>query len=126
MLVRYFLQKYGASPTKKVTDISPKAMALLQQYDWPGNVRELEHTIERAIVLTPHTTIAPEDLLPAIASQAPPSVGKDTGWKTLDQLEREQILKVLEAYKGDEAQAAEILGIHRKTLQRKLKEYGLR
>jgi DNA-binding NtrC family response regulator len=126
LLVRYFLQKYGVTNTKKVTDISPKAMVLLQQYDWPGNVRELEHTIERAIVLTPHTTIVPEDLPPAISSQAPPPVGKDTGWKTLDQLEREQILKVLEAYKGDEVQAAEILGIHRKTLQRKLKEYGLR
>ncbi|MDH4194653.1 MAG: sigma-54-dependent Fis family transcriptional regulator, partial [Nitrospirota bacterium] len=47
-------------------------------------------------------------------------------WKTLEQLEREQILKVLDAQQGDENRAAEILGIHRKTLQRKLKEYGLR
>ena len=126
LLVHYFLQKYGTSESKHVRHVSPKAMALLQQYDWPGNVRELEHTIERALVLTPHSTLVPEDLPPAISSQAPPATIKDTGWKTLDQLEREQILKVLDAFKGDEAQAAETLGIHRKTLQRKLKEYGLR
>lgn len=126
ILAKYFLQKYGNSGTKQVTDISPKAMALLTQHEWPGNVRELEHTIERAIVLTPHSTIVPEDLPASIASQTPPTPGKDSGWKTLDQLEREHILKVLDAFKGDEAQAAETLGIHRKTLQRKLREYGLR
>ena len=126
LLTKFFLQKYGHSDAKHVTEISAKAMALLTQYNWPGNVRELEHTIERAIVLTPHSTIVPEDLPAAIASQIHSVAIKESGWKTLDQLEREHILKVLGAYKGDEAQAAETLGIHRKTLQRKLKEYGLR
>lgn len=126
ILAKFFLQKYGSTDSKRVTEISPKAMALMAQYDWPGNVRELEHTIERAIVLTPHTSIVPEDLPAAIASRTDPAVVRDTGWQTLDQLERDHILKVLDAHKGDEGQAAEILGIHRKTLQRKLKEYGLR
>ncbi len=126
ILAKYFLQKYGNTDSKRVTEISPKAMALMVQHDWPGNVRELEHTIERAIILTPHTSIVPEDLPAAIASRTDPDSIRETGWQTLDQLERDHILKVLDAFKGDEAQAAEILGIHRKTLQRKLKEYGLR
>lgn len=126
ILAQFFLQKYGHIGTKHVTEISPKAMALLAQHDWPGNVRELEHTIERAIVLSPYSTIVPEDLPTAIASKTNSSAIKESGWKTLDQLEREHILKVLDAYKADEGQAAETLGIHRKTLQRKLKEYGLR
>lgn len=126
VLARYFLKKYGLTRKKQVTEISPKAMAFLIQYDWPGNVRELEHTIERAIVLTPHSTIVPEDLPAFISSQPSPPATVSTGWKTLDQLEREHILRVLDAFKGDEGEAAEVLGIHRKTLQRKLKEYGLR
>ncbi len=125
ILAQYFLQKYGKADSKRVTEISPSAMALLVQHDWPGNVRELEHTIERAIILTPHTSIVPEVLPAAIASR-PDSAVRKTGWQTLEQLERDHIFKVLDAFKGDETLAAEILGIHRKTLHRKLKEYGLR
>lgn len=126
VLARYFLKKYGLTRKKRVTEISPEAMAFLIQYDWPGNVRELEHTIERAIVLTPYSTIMPEDLPAFMASQPSPPATVSSGWKTLGQLEREHILRVLDAFKDDEGKAAEVLGIHRKTLQRKLKEYGLR
>jgi len=124
VLVEFFLEKYGKTASKHVTGVSSQAMAIIMQYNWPGNVRELEHTIEHAIVMTGQSTIMPQDLPEAIST---PSTIKPTtnGWKTLEQLEREHILRVLEAYKGDEAQAAEVLGVHRKTIQRKLKEYGL-
>jgi len=124
VLVDFFLEKHGKTASKHVTGISSQAMALIMQYNWPGNVRELEHTIEHAIVLTGQSTIMPQDLPETISTH---STSKPTtnGWKTLEQLEREHILRVLDAYKGDEAQAAEVLGVHRKTIQRKLKEYGL-
>ncbi len=124
VLVDFFLEKHGKTASKHVTGVSSQAMALIMQYDWPGNVRELEHTIEHALVLTGQSTIMPQDLPEAITTQ---NTIKSTtnGWKTLEQLEREHILRVLEAYKGDEARAAEVLGVHRKTIQRKLREYGL-
>ena len=123
ILANYFLQKYGETGTKGVNAITPEAMELLVRYLWPGNVRELEHTIERAIVLTPHSMILPEDLPPPIRFPSRPTE-KSPRWKTLDELEREHILHVLEVHQGDETLTAEILGIHRKTLLRKLREYG--
>jgi DNA-binding NtrC family response regulator len=127
-LIDYFLTKYTRLNNKVVTGVHPQALALLTHYSWPGNVRELEHTIERAVVMTPHSLIMPHDL--PLALVAPPALPDQSpshpDWKTLEQLEREHILKVLDAQKGDENRTAELLGIHRKTLQRKLKEYGLR
>jgi len=124
VLVEFFLEKYGKTASKHVTGVSSQAMAIIMQYNWPGNVRELEHTVEHAVVMTGQSTIMPQDLPEAIST---PSTIKSpmNGWKTLEQLEREHILRVLEAYKGDETRAAEVLGVHRKTIQRKLKEYGL-
>ncbi len=125
ILIDFFLQKYGKTSSKHVTGISTEAMALLMHHDWPGNVRELENTIERAIVLTGSYTIMPQDLPDWISSPGLPRQPEKVGWKTLEQIEREHILRVLDAFQGDEARAAEVLGVHRKTIQRKLKEYGL-
>ncbi|GJL62791.1 MAG: sigma-54-dependent Fis family transcriptional regulator [Nitrospirales bacterium] len=123
-LVDFFLAKHGRTGSMPVTAVSSQVMAMLMQYDWPGNIRELEHTIEHAAVLAGHSTILPQDLPEAITfSHAKSTV--QNGWKTLEQLEREHILRVLEAFGGDEFRAAEVLGVHRKTIQRKLKEYGL-
>ncbi|GJL67242.1 MAG: sigma-54-dependent Fis family transcriptional regulator [Nitrospirales bacterium] len=123
-LVDFFLAKHGRNGSMPVTAVSSQVMALLMQYDWPGNIRELEHTIEHAAVLAGQSTILPQDLPEAITlSYAKTTI--QNGWKTLEQLEREHILRVLDAFGGDESRAAEILGVHRKTIQRKLKEYGL-
>ncbi len=124
ILVDHFLGKHGSMGSKKVTNVSSPAMALLMQHDWPGNVRELEHSIEHAIVLAGQSTIMPQDLPDAIGTSGATKPVPANGWKTLEQLEREHILRVLEAHHGDEARAAEVLGVHRKTIQRKLKEYG--
>ncbi|HQU28119.1 MAG: sigma-54 dependent transcriptional regulator [Nitrospirales bacterium] len=126
-LIHYFLDKYTRVNNKAIHGVHPQAMTLLMQYQWPGNIRELEHTIERAIVMTPHSVIMPHDLPLAVVAPPPSSEPVTTSsWKTLEQLEREHLLKVLDAQQGDENRTADILGIHRKTLQRKLKEYGLR
>ena len=125
MLAQFFVQKYGAGREKSVTGLSPEAMAMLSQYSWPGNVRELEHAIERAVALTPHDMILPDDLPQTVRSAASSGGTQVAGWMTLDNLERDYIVRVLETHHHDLAQAADVLGIHRKTLQRKLRGYGL-
>lgn len=125
MLAQAFVQKYGTAKEKPVTGLSPDAMALLSQYSWPGNVRELEHAIERAFALTPHSIILPDDLPQEVKSAAAATGNQGGGWMTLEALERDYILRALETHQRDLDRTAEILGIHRKTLQRKLRRYGL-
>jgi DNA-binding NtrC family response regulator len=125
LLVQRFIHFYGASKTPPVTDISSEAMELLRRYPWPGNVRELEHAIERAVALSPHAVICPEDLPPVVKNAGPESLARAQGWVTLEDLERDHILRVLDSHQHDLGRAAVILGIHRKTLLRKLRQYGV-
>jgi two-component system, NtrC family, response regulator AtoC len=124
VLAQYFVQKFGTAKEKPVTGISSDAMDLLVKYAWPGNVRELEHVIERAIVLTPHPAILPHDLPESIRTAAVTSP-VHSGWMTIDALEKDYIVRVLDAHQRDIGRASDILGIHRKTLLRKLRRYGM-
>ncbi|MGH7256220.1 MAG: sigma-54-dependent transcriptional regulator [Nitrospirales bacterium] len=124
LLAQHFVLKYGTDGNRQVTGVAPQALELLARYGWPGNVRELEHTIQRAIVISPHPLILPENLPEAIRSGPASAAATGQGWKTLDHVEREHILRVLEAHQGDVDKAATVLGIHRKTLLRKLRRYG--
>lgn len=105
--------------------LAPPALHALQAHDWPGNVRELENTLERALVLAQNDEIRAEDLyFPARSGgspQPPPS-----GDLSLAALEEQQIRRVLEMAGWRLGQAADLLGIDRKTLWRKIKSYGLR
>lgn len=123
LLSRYFVGKYGSEKEKPVTGLSSEAMSLLTHYAWPGNVRELEHAIERAVALTPHPIIMPEDLPEAIRTATVQDNARVRGWHTLEELEKDYIQRVLEAHQHDHDRTAAILGIHRKTLLRKLRRY---
>ena len=125
LLAQLFVQTYGASKTLPVTEISPEAMRLLTQYWWPGNVRELEHAIERAVALSPYSVICPEDLPSTVKNVRPQAVARAQGWVTLEDLERDHILRVLDSHERDLGRSAMVLGIHRKTLLRKLRQYGM-
>ena len=125
LLVDFFVQKYGPTRNHRIEAVSQDAMALLQRYSWPGNVRELEHAIESAVALTPHTVICPEDLPDGIKSRPVQQVMQTQGWMTLAHLEREHIIRVLESHDRDIGRASLVLGIHRKTLLRKLRHYGM-
>jgi len=124
VLGQYFVDKYGRTKEKPVTGISPGAMSLFAQYPWPGNVRELEHVIERAIALTPHPIITPEDLPETIRKSTMQDQARARGWASLEEVEKDYILRVLDAHHQDHGQAAAVLGIHRKTLLRKLRQYN--
>ncbi|MBI4538923.1 MAG: sigma-54-dependent Fis family transcriptional regulator [Gemmatimonadetes bacterium] len=109
--------------------IAPDAMALLTAYPWPGNVRELRNAIERAAALVVGPEIRPEDLPPRIREAGRVAVlVADASQRqiSLSQLERAYILEILRQTGGNKSRAAEILGLDRKTLYRKLEEYRVK
>jgi DNA-binding NtrC family response regulator len=121
-LAQHFIGAYARAMGKPVRTLSPEARRLLEGYRWPGNVRELENAIERAMVIGKGTAIEQEDLPLRAASDEsvqPPD-------RSLADMERGHIERVLEELDGNITQAAKVLGIDRATLYNKLKRYGIR
>lgn len=124
LLIQSFISRFNQELKKNVSGVSEEALKLLLNYSWPGNVRELENVIQRAITLSRHEEILPEDLPPTLLQKEEEIIFKNALEKkfTLDQLEREYIKRVLIETGGNKSKAAEILGLDRKTLYRKLQE----
>ena len=122
LLVEYFLGLLGsgACPCR----VSKSVMQCLMNYAWPGNVRELRNVIERGIILAENGIIS-ESALPRELTQQSDSATTDVPLIPLTELEKRHIRRVMEWVDGNRSQAAGILGIGRKTLYRKLKEYEL-
>ncbi len=120
-LARYFLVSYAKKLSKPVSDFTAESLELLSAYRWPGNVRELENVIERAVIVCESDTIGAEDLsIPAYAAVADLSVNP-----SLEEMEKNYILRVLKETGGNQSKASQLLGIDRKTLYLKLKKYGI-
>ena len=119
VLVQEFLRRYRR--TDEPVEVSPEAMRALMDYHWPGNIRELENVMERAVYLAEDGVVRlgdlPEEMLRAKDSNAGFSLPSE---KSLDELEREYIEHVLKRCGGNKKRAAEILGVNRKTIYRKL------
>ncbi len=127
LLVNHFLVR--KSSTRALKTLSPDAMRLMETYDWPGNVRELEHVIEGAILMSSGTTVEARDLPPALhrkvgKNPVSPASG-DNAVITLDQLECIHIKHALEEFGYNRAKTAEALGISKKTLYLKIKQFGI-
>jgi two-component system response regulator AtoC len=123
LLSSHFLQKFSEENKKSISHISPEALELLLQYSWPGNVRELEHTIERAVILSIHPIILPEDLPRKMFERMKENeVSSSAKLLSLKEIEKRYILQVLEETKGNKKKASEILGIDRATLYRILEK----
>jgi len=123
LLATHFFQKFSEENQKNISHISPEAMEILTQYSWPGNVRELEHTIERAVILTIHPIILPEDLPRKILEELKKTdVISAEGSLPLREVEKRYVLRVLQEAGGNKRKAAEILGIDRSTLYRILEK----
>jgi DNA-binding NtrC family response regulator len=125
LLVNAFMTKCAEPRGKQVQGVSESALAMLMDYGWPGNVRELENVIERAVTLSRTELIVPDDLpLTIQGARGDRRVLDDAAERTLplDEVEKEYILKILEKTGGNKYQAAQMLGIDRKTLYRKLGE----
>jgi len=109
-----------------VAALAPETVAALTAYAWPGNIRELENVLARALALRSGQSITLRDLPPEITKAAPAAAGagllEQEPTLPLEEVERRYILRVLEATKGNKLKAAEVLGIDRSTLHRKLKQ----
>lgn len=125
LLVHQFLKEFCKEHGKEL-QIGPKAMTVLQNYHWPGNVRQLRTIIESAVILTPGKEIQPRNLPEEVRSDlSPANAVKLRVGMTVTDAERELIRATLSEFGGNKAKAARVLGLGRKTLYRKLGEYGL-
>ena len=123
-LASYFLARLGPVHGRADAALAPEALQLLESYSWPGNVRELKNSIEHALVFAKEPTLRPDDF-PQIAKLVGGARGAAANLKSLEEIEREAIKATLEAVRYKIGEAAEILGISRKTLLEKRKKYGL-
>ena len=120
ILVQHFVEKYAARMGKQIKSIPKETMIVLRNWSWPGNVRELENLIERMVILTKGTTLAPPP--------AELSVGEAAAEDSLSEMEREHILRVLRQTNGvlsGSEGAANRLGLKRTTLQSMIKRLGI-
>jgi len=133
LLAHHFLTQFAEKNRKTLKGFTPRAMDQLLKYDWPGNVRELMNAVERGVVLTRTDYLDVEDM-PLIHGMAPSSPAPSDAWGTgypataapsLEEVEKETILKTLDVVKGNKSEAARRLGITRRTLHQKLRKYGL-
>ena len=126
LLVETFKKEFTEINDRRELAISPKAMALLQDYHWPGNVRQLRNVMEGMVVMSGGKEITPRELPPEIG-RAQPARGAVAlrGGMTRAAAGRELIKATLADLGGNRAQTARTLGIGRKTLYRKLEEYGI-
>ena len=120
-----FLATFNEENGKSIKGFDNKAKSAMNRYDWPGNIRELRNCVESAVVMCSGDEITLDDLPPNVSSNN----GEDTiqipFGTTLDAAERIVIEQNLAANKNNKTKTAEILGIGRKTLQRKLAEWGI-
>jgi len=131
-LVEHFLAKHRYSATAQPAAISEEALKRLTEYDWPGNVRELENVIERAVVLSRGQIITSRELpfgehVDGEHEDEHEDVSAERSFfkKSVSQFEKDLIMKALKDAAGNRSKAAEMLGIYRRLLYAKIKEYGL-
>jgi transcriptional regulator with GAF, ATPase, and Fis domain len=127
LLVEHFIQVLKHHADRRIDGIEPEALELLCRHSWPGNVRELRNAIERAIVLGSSNVLEADDFSISALGQTskPLAVVDATSFqpKTLDEIEQAHILATLTFAEGNKTKAAQLLGIERSTLDRKLKRY---
>jgi len=131
LLAQHFLEKHAKKNQKQVKGISPLAMDMLLKYAWPGNIRELENVIERAVILLPDEHVTEKELPTTVTE----NYAQENNWvspsapaavnRPLEEIEKEAILATLEDSGGNKSETARRLGINRKTLHKKLKEYDI-
>jgi DNA-binding NtrC family response regulator len=128
-LIRHFLARAGRKLGKPLTDVTPAFLDQAMAYDWPGNVRELENFVERSAILAKSTVLEVAEPLGAQVSQAAKPAVERPSPRTLEDVERSHILRVLEqtqwAIEGERG-AARILGLNPSTLRGRLRKLGIR
>jgi DNA-binding NtrC family response regulator len=119
LLVRHFMKRLAVTTGKRIGEVSPEALSILSRYPFPGNVRELFNIIQRAFILCTGDCIQPEHLPTKVCGAASESLD------ALASAERGAIVRALKRHDNNRTRAARDLGIHRSTLLRKMRRYGL-
>jgi DNA-binding NtrC family response regulator len=126
LLTAYFVRQFAERYGKQIRALSDRALELLRNHPWVGNVRELRNVVERAVIVATDDTLRAEHLPEELrGEEAALAERPQAALPTLGELEARHITRVLAHTNGQIGAAAEILGIHRNTLTRKMKEYGL-
>ena len=128
LLADYFLKRYAEKNHRSLNGFGPRSMDLLLRHAWPGNVRELENVIERAVIMARGDMVDPEHFPNTLQDQDADESRREpvlASGRSLKEVEKEMILKTLEDMGGNRTRTAETLGISRRTLQLKLKDYGI-
>jgi two-component system, NtrC family, response regulator AtoC len=124
MLVHHFVQKHAGALGRPALPVEPEALKALLEHKWPGNIRELEHTVERALLLAPGSTLRLADLPPEL--QQPQEGGEASGYRfAREQWEQKYLSELLRDAGGSVAKAAEAAGLHRSTFYEKLARHHL-
>jgi DNA-binding NtrC family response regulator len=128
LLIHHFTRQFAKENDRRIEGLTPDALDVLTAYGWPGNVRELRNVIERMVVLSRGDKLTVRDLPAAIrdASRPAGAAGSRSGDLSLEEAEKNLISRALRTHDGNRTLAARELGISRRTLHRKLNEYGLR
>jgi two-component system, NtrC family, nitrogen regulation response regulator NtrX len=126
-LVREFLREFGRQYGRPRMEISEEALEVLAQHNWPGNVRELRNLVERVLILNPRALRIERKHLPPLTQRAGARNSEDfsTLQQARDAYERDYILKKMDEVKGNVSRAAELLGLERSHLYRKMKALGI-
>lgn len=123
LLAEHFLKQYTRKYDKEIHKISEPALRKLQKYGWPGNVRELQHAVERAVIMTDHSVLQPEDfLLTSPGGDESTMIFHDYN---LEEVEKTVIRKALDKHEGNISKSAEELGLTRASLYRRMEKYDL-
>jgi two-component system nitrogen regulation response regulator NtrX len=131
LLAEHFMSEFAGEYGRRVKTIDPAAMASLRSYKWPGNVRELRNVIERLMIMVLGDTITVKDLAfmqgVSIAAADPYAGGEDlvTLHEARDRFERDYILRALAAQQGNISRTADVLGVERSNLYRKMRAFGI-
>jgi PAS domain S-box-containing protein len=120
LLVKHFFDKYRYSLNNNIEEISQHAMDILCQYSYPGNVRELENIIQHSLIIAQGTTLLPHHLPEKIRK-----IKKASSPESLSEIEKQSIEAMLEKCKGNISEAARKLNVHRTTLWRKIRRFGI-
>lgn len=124
LLIASFLQEFAKENGKKIEGIDARARSALYKFDWPGNIRQLRNCLESAVVMCSSSVITLEDLPPSIAGSGEDALISIPAGIPMEEAEKILIQQNLAINKGNKSKTADILGIGRKTLHRKLDEYA--
>ncbi len=126
LLATFFLRRYARENDRSLRGFSPEALGQLVGYSWPGNVRELENVVERAVVMSTGDLVGADDLgMHELEGAIDDQLDLLVPGITLEEVERIVILRTLESTQGSTGKAASILGISRRKIQYKLREWGI-